>query len=74
MKELNQIIFGKGPLASIKGHLCLTKGHLNNPEGPVEIEFPLTGMFYTRLIHPIPRCFISLKWALMLSTDSKITD
>ena len=31
MKELNQIILGKG-------HLFLTKGHLDNPEGPMKIE------------------------------------
>ena len=43
IKELNQIIIGKWPFFSIKGHLCLTKGHWDNPEGPVEVEFPPTG-------------------------------
>ena len=46
MKELNRIILEKGILASIKGHLFLTKGHLDNPEGPVDVESPL-----------IERCF-----------------
>ena len=40
MKELNQTILGKGPFAAIKGLLCLKKGHLDNPEGPVEVESP----------------------------------
>ena len=46
MKELNRIILEKGILASIKGNLFLTKGHLDNPEGPVDVESPL-----------IERCF-----------------
>ena len=33
MKELNQITLQEWLFPSIKGHLCLTKGHLNNPEG-----------------------------------------
>ena len=28
-------------LTSVKGHLSLTKGHLDNPEGQVEFESPL---------------------------------
>ena len=40
MKELNQNILGKGLFAAVKGHLCLTKGHLDNPEGPMEVESP----------------------------------
>ena len=34
----NQIALGKGLFTSIKGHLCLTKGHLDYPEGQVEVE------------------------------------
>ena len=33
MKEFSQIVFEKGLFVSIKRHLCLTKGHLANPEG-----------------------------------------
>ena len=40
MKELNQNILGKGLFTAIKKHLCLTKGYLDNPEGPVEVESP----------------------------------
>ena len=38
MKEFNEIIHGKGFFASIKGKLCITKGHLGNQKGQVEIE------------------------------------
>ena len=37
MKELNEIIFGKGLFVSIERKLCLTKGHLGNQEEQVEI-------------------------------------
>ena len=40
MKEFDQIILQKGRFPSIKGNLCLTKGHLDNPEGQVEVESP----------------------------------
>ena len=40
MKELNQNSIGKGLFAALKGHLCLKKEHLDNPEGPVEVESP----------------------------------
>ena len=33
MKELNQIVIQERLFPSIKRHLYLTKGHLNNPEG-----------------------------------------
>ena len=39
-KELDQIVLQKGLSTSRTGHLCLTKGHLNNPEGRVEGESP----------------------------------
>ena len=32
MEKFDQIITQKGFLVSIKGHFCLTKGHLDNPE------------------------------------------
>ena len=38
---MNQIIFWKGLLASIKRHLCLTREHMDNLEGLVEVESPL---------------------------------
>ena len=38
---MNQLILGKGLLACIKGHLCLTEGHLDNPKGQVKVESPL---------------------------------
>ena len=38
VKELDQIVPQKGPFASIKGHLCLTKGYVDNPEGHMEVE------------------------------------
>ena len=46
MKELNQNILGKRLFTVIKRHFCLTKGHLDNPEGPVEVESPLIGMCF----------------------------
>ena len=51
IKTSNQIILGKGLFTSIKEHLCLTKGHLVNPEGPMKVESPQNrDMFLTRLI------------------------
>ena len=46
MKELGQIVLEKGPFASIKGHLCLTKVHLGNPERETEVESPLIGSHF----------------------------
>ena len=43
MKELNQIALGKGFFISTKGHLCLRKGYLDNPERQVEVKSPLVG-------------------------------
>ena len=40
IKEFSQTVLGKGLYVSIKGYLCLTRGHLANPEGQVEIKFP----------------------------------
>ena len=38
MKDFSQTALRKGLFISIKGHLCLTKGHLDNPEGQMEIK------------------------------------
>ena len=38
MKKISQIVVGKGPFVSIKSHFHLTKGHLANAEGQVEIK------------------------------------
>ena len=46
MKELNQSVPQKGLFASIKGHLCLTKGHLDNPKEQVEVESPLIESYF----------------------------
>ena len=46
MKELRQIVLQEGLSASTKGHLDLTKGHLNNPEGQVEVESSLIGSYF----------------------------
>ena len=46
IKTLNQIILGKGFFASINKHLCLTKGHLDNPEEPVKVDSPLIGICF----------------------------
>ena len=46
MKELDQIALHKWLFVSIKGHLCLTKGQLDNPEGQVEAEPPLIGCYF----------------------------
>ena len=35
MKELNEIVLGKGLFALIQVQFCLTKEHLDNPEGQV---------------------------------------
>ena len=46
MKELLQIIVQKGLFTSIKGCLCLTKGHLDNPEGQAEVKAFLKGSYF----------------------------
>ena len=48
MKELDRIVLQKGLFASMKGHLCLTKGHLDNPEGQAENEFPLIRSYFDK--------------------------
>ena len=45
-RKLNQIVLEKGLFASIKGNLCLTKGHLDYPEWQVQIESTLTGICF----------------------------
>ena len=46
MKEQNQIVLENELFASIKGHLCFTKRHLDNSEGQVEVESPQIGSYY----------------------------
>ena len=41
IKEFNENILGTRFFTSIKGELCLTKGHLGNQERQVTIEYPL---------------------------------
>ena len=50
MKELNEIVTEKWLFASMKGKLCLTKGHLGNPEGYVEFEYPPHRKLYLALL------------------------
>ena len=38
MKEFSQIFLGKRLFVSVKGHFCLTIGHLANIEEQVEIK------------------------------------
>ena len=40
---MNKVVLEKGPFPSMKEHLCLTKRHLDYPEGQAEVESPLTG-------------------------------
>ena len=40
---MNEIVLEKGLFTSIRRHLCLAKGHLDYPEGQVEVEYPLNG-------------------------------
>ena len=46
MKELNHFVLGKGLFASVKGHLFLTKGYSDNPEGQVEVKPPLIRSYF----------------------------
>ena len=77
MKELNQIVLQKGLSTSIKGHLCLTKGHLNNQKDRWRLNLLNRKLFLISFIYikkniffkkgiflmkcPIPRHFIFLK-------------
>ena len=45
MKELNEIVLGKGLFTSIKGQLCLTTGHLDYREGQMEVT-PLSEVVF----------------------------
>ena len=65
MKKLNQIIIQKGLFASIKENLCLTRGHLDNSEGQVEIESPNCKLFLISLIHIKKKIFFSKSTLLM---------
>ena len=46
MSELDQISLQERLFASVKGHIRLTKGHLDNPEGQVEVESPRIGNYF----------------------------
>ena len=39
--KLLKIVLEKGLFTSKNGQLCLTKGHLDKPEGQVEVKFSL---------------------------------
>ena len=41
MKEMDQIVLQKEFLVPITWNLCLTKRHLDNPEGQVKVASPL---------------------------------
>ena len=77
-----QIVLEKGLFASVKGHLCLTKVHLDYHEGQVEVESPIIESCFwyfwfksTKKVfskrgfltkRPIPGCFIFLKQEMVL--------
>ena len=72
--ELNERIESNCSLALVKGHLCLTKEHLDNPERQMEFEYPPNEkLFLISFISkkalltkcPISGPFIFLKQALM---------
>ena len=47
MKEFDQIFLPKRLFAAITGHLCLTKGHLDIPDGQVGVESPLFRTYFS---------------------------
>ena len=50
MKEFSQNVLGKQLFVSIKEHICLTKRHLANLEGQVDIKHPHRKLFLILLI------------------------
>ena len=46
IKKLDQIVLQKGLFASIKGHFCLTRRHLENPEGQVKVKSLLIASYF----------------------------
>ena len=51
-KEFHEIVLGKGLFVSINGQLCLTKRHLVNQEGKVEVKYlPHRKLYLTLSIH-----------------------
>ena len=50
MKEFSQTVLVKGLFVSMKGHYCLTKGHLANPEGTWRSNPPRQKLFLMLLI------------------------
>ena len=57
MKELNKIVLEEGLIASIKGRLWLTKGHLGNQECLMEVEYPFHQKFILTLLIQIKEKF-----------------
>ena len=57
MKELNKTVLEEGLIASIKGWLWLTKGHLGNQEWLMEVEYPLHQKFILTLLIQIKEKF-----------------
>ena len=54
-----QVVHGKRLFASIKGHLCLTKRYLDNPEWQVEFEFCLIRNVFWHFWFKIRKSFFS---------------
>ena len=46
IKKLDQIVLQKGLFASIKGHFCLRRRHLKNPEGQVKVKSLLIASYF----------------------------
>ena len=46
MKELNHFVLENRLFTSVKGHLFLTKGHSDNPDGQVEVIPLLIGSYF----------------------------
>ena len=45
----------EGLLAWRKGHLCLSKGHLDNPEGQMQIESPLIRKYFLYILFKLKK-------------------
>ena len=46
IKKLDQIVLQKGLFASIKGHFCLRRRHLENLEGQVKVKSLLIASYF----------------------------
>ena len=56
---MNQIVLVLGLFPSVKGHLCLTKGHLDNSEGQVEVKSSLPGSYFWDFWFKLTKSFFS---------------